>query len=302
MLIPLLAILFIVSVYAQTVYYNPVLGENVADPAVTAALDGFYYVLKGSMAILMFQLYATRAQLYDNPFVHLIPIFRSVDLVSWEFVGDAFKESPEWALYNDFWAPDLHYINGSWHMYYTVSGTGPLEYYNTPSSNTSAAVTAIGLAISDSPAGPFADSGPPAGANLSHGPVVPPRWGATCDSPENPHCYNQVIDSYVFQSPSGTRHIYTGSFTGGNIVSELSEDCLTTVSGTEIQYGHSGRYEASYMITHWMNGSYYNYMLNSQFGCCAADSSGYSVVASRSLDPTGSFMVGGSFFCSLLTQ
>ena len=52
---------------------------------------------------------------------------RSTDLVHWEFLGTVFTAPPAWvvtalgATPADFWAPDLRYFNGKYHLYYAAS-------------------------------------------------------------------------------------------------------------------------------------------------------------------------------------
>ncbi|MFN3648211.1 MAG: arabinan endo-1,5-alpha-L-arabinosidase [Armatimonadota bacterium] len=61
---------------------------------------------------------------------HGIPIRKSKDLVRWELVGRVFKEDlPTWAREeipgSVFpWAPDIAYLNGRYHLYYSVSSFG----------------------------------------------------------------------------------------------------------------------------------------------------------------------------------
>jgi arabinan endo-1,5-alpha-L-arabinosidase len=58
-----------------------------------------------------------------------IPIRRSKDLMNWQRVGSVFAESPAWiqkefpgARY--FWAPDIAFFSGTYHLYYAVSRFG----------------------------------------------------------------------------------------------------------------------------------------------------------------------------------
>jgi arabinan endo-1,5-alpha-L-arabinosidase len=53
---------------------------------------------------------------------------RSEDLVSWRYVGDAFSQQPDRAdAPQGFWAPDIQYFDGKYHLYYTSSETRPGE-------------------------------------------------------------------------------------------------------------------------------------------------------------------------------
>src|SRR5436305_14246804 len=57
-------------------YSNPIIPQNVADPSVIKALDGYYY-LSGS------------SDYWNDGSYHFLPIFRSTDLVHWTYVMDA---------------------------------------------------------------------------------------------------------------------------------------------------------------------------------------------------------------------
>jgi beta-xylosidase len=56
-----------------------------------------------------------------------LPLRRSRDLVHWEFLGTVFTKPPAWVVEalgttpGDFWAPDISYFNGRYHLYYAAS-------------------------------------------------------------------------------------------------------------------------------------------------------------------------------------
>jgi hypothetical protein len=56
-----------------------------------------------------------------------LPLRRSRDLVHWEFLGTVFTTPPAWVVRElgttpgDFWAPDIRYFNGRYHLYYAAS-------------------------------------------------------------------------------------------------------------------------------------------------------------------------------------
>jgi arabinan endo-1,5-alpha-L-arabinosidase len=58
-----------------------------------------------------------------------IPIRRSKDLINWQYVGNVFPDPPTWAKkeYPNaryFWAPDISYFSGTYHLYYALSRFG----------------------------------------------------------------------------------------------------------------------------------------------------------------------------------
>jgi len=261
-----------------SMYHNPVIPANAADPSVIRALDGYYY------------LFATSTRFSGSATLHIFPIWRSTDLVSWTYQGDAFKQAPDWVQAADaLWAPDVHYFDGAYYLYYTADKAKGLPPYGASGQGWPAGVSAIGVATAPTPLGPWTDAGPSAGGGFQHGPIVPPSWG-WCTDPTNAGCYNWTFDSFVYTAPDGQRWLYEGSFFGGNRLHQLSPDGLNLVAGTRaVQFAHNIRYEASYLVPHEVNGQRYYYMLNSESDCCAGANSPYSVVANRSTTPNGPF-------------
>ena len=250
-------------------YSNPIIAQTAADPAITKGLDGYYYVV------------ATSDRWQDGSF-HLLPIQRSTDLVHWQFMGDAFATRPDWVDPNaGLWAPDIQYFNHKYYMYYTASATKALPRYGT-----AAGPSSIGVAVADSPTGPWQDAGPSAGGSFQHGPIVPPR---ACVFNTDPNCYYWTIDPAVFTDHDGQRYMYYGSFFGGTLVQKLAPDGLQ-VTGASYQVGHWDRYEGTYVIRHDVNGKAYYYNFSSTANCCNGPESPYSVIVSRATSPLGPFI------------
>jgi arabinan endo-1,5-alpha-L-arabinosidase len=58
-----------------------------------------------------------------------IPIRTSTDLVHWQSIGQVFPGTPAWATSlipgaTEFWAPDVVYFDGEYHLYYAISTFG----------------------------------------------------------------------------------------------------------------------------------------------------------------------------------
>ena len=107
---------------------EPVL-QNVADPFVLTASDGYYY------------LYGTGTSASTGGGFR---VWRSDNLTDWTAEGLAFSyRRGNWGL-SDFWAPEVLEYNNRYYMFYTARDreTGRLN---------------IGVATSDSPMGPFED-------------------------------------------------------------------------------------------------------------------------------------------------
>lgn len=191
---------------------------------------------------------------------HPISMAKSPDLVNWTYVGDALPQKPAWVRPDaGLWAPDVEYQNGKYYLYYTASET--VE-----------GGSAIGVATSDSPLGPWADSG---------GPVVEPQPAPCC-----PGSRRWTFDASVTQNDAGQKYIYYGSYFGGISVRQLSADGLRSDPATQRNIASANRYEASHVFR---RGGYY-YLFVSATDCCRGPLTGYSVFVGRSLSPDGPFL------------
>ncbi|MCP2031691.1 arabinan endo-1,5-alpha-L-arabinosidase [Okibacterium sp. HSC-33S16] len=192
-----------------------------------------------------------------------IPTFRSTDLVNWTFVAEALPQKPAWIGNGDMWAPDVVYLNGQYHLYYTATETVDADGENGGS--------AIGVATAPSPAGPWTDAGAP---------VVEPIIPAG-----SPNDRRWVYDPEVITA-NGQNYLYFGSYFGGLSVRELSVDGLTTDPASQVEVAISNRYEGTNVVER----AGYFYLLASATNCCAGPLTGYGVFAGRSTSPTGPFL------------
>jgi arabinan endo-1,5-alpha-L-arabinosidase len=177
---------------APTTYRNPVLDRDFPDPNVIRASDGWCYA------------YATQG-LGERPVVN-IQVARSRDVVTWEYLGEALPERPPWARTTQMlWAPHVVEHDGVFVMAYSAAPDDPP--YQAPPDDPA---LCLGMAVAESPGGPFADVGAP----LHCGPT-------TSD-----------IDPAVFHDPAGGRwYCYWGS--GGDIVvQELARDLRSFAAGS----------------------------------------------------------------------
>src|SRR5947207_10513147 len=58
-----------------------------------------------------------------------ITVNRSTDLLNWEKQPNLFPAQPDWAKgevpgTKDFWAPDISFFSGEYHLYYSISTFG----------------------------------------------------------------------------------------------------------------------------------------------------------------------------------
>ena len=198
---------------------------------------------------------------------HLIPMLRSSDLVNWEYMGDAFNTRAAWMDPTaGLWAPEIQYFNGQYYLYYgvtnvadSVSGEPGCPFDN-----------AIGVATSDSPLGPWTDSG---------GPVVEPRRGGDgCN-------FFWTFDPDVVLD-GDQKYIFYGSYYGGIQARTLNADGLSSDPGSATQITIPNRYEGAEVIEH--NGQWYLFV--SATDCCRGPLTGYSVFVGRSEDVLGPYL------------
>ena len=143
-----------------TAYTNP-LDVKFGDPYVLLASDGHYYM------------YGTGG--VEDGF----GCYRSDDLVNWEYLGAVYKGNTHdsWAE-SCFWAPEVYERDGKFYMFFSanwkVNPTAELENF------------LIGVAVSDSPEGPFKE--------VSDAPLFNPGY--------------PVIDANVFFDEDGRCYLY----------------------------------------------------------------------------------------------
>lgn len=106
-------------------YQNPLPIKHIGDPFIMRTVNGSYYC------------YATSAE--DG-----FKAWKSDDLVSWNEIGYVYtRQQDSWGV-SDFWAPEVIYFHGKYYLHYSARWGKNLSLR-------------IGVAISDSPEGPFHD-------------------------------------------------------------------------------------------------------------------------------------------------
>ena len=162
--------------------------------------------------------------------------FSSKDLVNWEKHGPLLQFSGiDWIPEGRHaWAPGIAARDGKFYFYYSV---GPKPSH-------------IGVAVGDSPAGPFRDSGSPL---LSD------------DGDPN----FEAIDAAVFEDPADGRwYFYAGGSAGATLrVFELNDDMISFKREIDVEtpphftegsymHHHDGRYHFTYSHGYWRAASY----------------------------------------------
>ncbi|MFV0417639.1 MAG: family 43 glycosylhydrolase [Dysgonomonas sp.] len=216
-------------------YQNPVVKEDIPDPTVMKVGDYFY-------------LYGTG---------HITTIYKSKNLVDWQYVGNAFtaEDRPNFVADAGMWAPDINYINGQYVLYYAMSTWGGQW------------TCGIGVAVSDKPEGPF--------KTVSDG-------GKMFISSEIG--VQNSIDACIVED-NGKKYMFWGSF-NGIYATELTNDGLRVKSlDGEVRIAGNW-FEAAYVHK---RGNYF-YLFASIGSCCDGDNSTYTTVVGRSQNILGPYV------------
>ena len=224
------------SVSAQTaVYRNPIIDKNSPDPTILRADDGSFY------------LYAT-----EN--TRNVPIYHSTDLVNWNLIGTAFTDEtrPKWNAKGMIWAPDINKIGDKYVLYYAKSVWGG-EWE-----------AGVGVAVADSPQGPFTDCG-----NI----IDSRKIGI-----------QNCIDPFYIED-GGRRYLFWGSF-HGIYGAELTADGLSLKPDSKPRKVAGSFMEGAYIQR---RGGYY-YLFGSAGTCCEGAKSTYRVTVGRSKNLFGPYV------------
>ena len=224
------------SVSAQTaVYRNPIIDKNSPDPTILRADDGSFY------------LYAT-----EN--TRNVPIYHSTDLVNWNLLGTAFTDEtrPKWNAKGMIWAPDINKIGDKYVLYYAKSVWGG-EWE-----------AGVGVAVANSPQGPFTDCG-----NI----IDSRKIGI-----------QNCIDPFYIED-GGRRYLFWGSF-HGIYGAELTADGLSLKPDSKPRKVAGSFMEGAYIQR---RGGYY-YLFGSAGTCCEGAKSTYRVTVGRSKNLFGPYV------------
>ena len=209
--------------------------------------------------------YCTSDRLNDqDSTLHYIPTLKSPDLVHWKYIGDAVLDrAPYSAPDGSLWAPDIHYFNGKYYMYFTdpdvVNSAGQTQ------------ASAIGVMTSKTAHGPW---------TYSPDFVVEPHDAPCC---AGSHMW--TFDPTVV-TDNGQKYIFYGSYFGGIQARKLSADGLHSDPATQTQITIDNQYEGSFVFKH---GGYW-YLFNSATNCCNGKLTGYVEFVNRSKDILGPYV------------
>ncbi len=226
----------------------------VHDPSVIRADDGQYYIFGSHMAA---------AKTADFMHWEMFSRDAGVGCTLVENVQKEMEEALTWAKTNTFWAPCVTQLNdGRYYMYYcTCEGSSPLS--------------ALGVAVSDSPEGPYKNLG----IFLKSG---MPGYNATV--------YPNAIDPHTFFDKENRLWMVYGSYSGGIYILEMDPNTGFPLEGQE-EYGtkllgkNHSRIEGPYIV--YSPETDYYYLFLSYGGLAAGD--GYNIRVCRSKNPDGPY-------------
>jgi arabinoxylan arabinofuranohydrolase len=178
-------------------------------------------------------------------------MFSSEDMINWRDHGVVFNVDTNTTWANRAYAPDMIYRNGRYYLYFPDGAS------------------AIGVAVSDSPTGPFTDA-----------------LGRALVSRSTPNANVQwLFDPGVFIDDDGQAYLYFGGGGPGNArVIRLNSDMIST-SGAAITLDVPNFFEALYV--HKRNGVYY-------LSYSTTPETGMRIDYMTSSSPTGGFAYRGT--------
>lgn len=234
-----------------------VLNHDFPDPTIIKAQDGYYYA------------YATQGYTEERVSRLLnLQVARSLDLKTWQHLGDALPDKPSWANRTQrFWAPHIHFANNLYYLYYSAEP-------NTDDGK------CLAVAVSKKPQGPF------------HNVEKPLICGPSFTN----------IDPMVYIDPqSRVPLLYWGSAFEPIRVRQLSPDLISFAPGSQthpLLYPDRGPTPAPYLKL--LEGAWilkhqnYYYLFVSGEDCCGLPNPQYAVLVSRSRHPLGPFKWRGN--------
>lgn len=209
---------------------TPFLG---ADPDIIKADDGYYYMYTSQNFVKL----PDKGNTLDY-----CPIYKSEDMVNWRYCSSAFLDQ-NFDVHEHFfsdvgiWAPSINYFFGQYYLYYSIG-------YSWNSSENHEAFDGIGLAISDTPYGPWKHYGE--------------LFNSTdCDVPIS-------IDPFAYQEDNEDIYLIWGSYYGifgvkmaidGIEVLDKENIKTNKIEIVKAEYSGDKNYEGTYIFK--KDGKYY---------------------------------------------
>jgi arabinan endo-1,5-alpha-L-arabinosidase len=196
-----------------------------------------------------------------------LPMRRSTDLLHWSDLGPVFTTAPDWITQQlgttpgDFWAPDISFFAGAYHLYYAASSFGTNN-------------SVIALATT-----PTLDPASPDYHWTDHGLVLR----------SSPADNFNAIDPDLVIDGAGQPWLAFGSFWDGLKMRRLDRRSGLPAAGDQTLYSLASRGGASIEGASIVRRGGYYYLFASFDFCCRGIDSDYRVVVGRSTSVTGPY-------------
>ena len=197
-----------------------------------------------------------------------LPVRRSTDLVNWTLLGPVFTTPPAWVVAElgltpgDFWAPDINYFDGEYHLYYAASSFG---------TNNSVMGLATNVTL---------DPGDPRYEWVDHGMVL------RSHSTDN---FNAIDADVVFDG-AGVPWLSFGSFWDGIKMRRLDRATGLLSTADSMLYSLASRGGAAIEGPSIVRRGGFYYLFASFDFCCRGVNADYRVVVGRSTRVTGPYV------------
>jgi len=209
-----------------------------------------------------------------------ITVLKSNDLQSWEFQKPCFDSIPNWIKQRlpqatlHFWAPDIIYHNGKWHLFYACSAFGKNTSVIGHATNTTLDYKAAEYKWTDE--------------------------GCILQSIPHRDNWNAIDPNIIIDKKNGTAWMTFGSFWGGIKLVKLTSD-LSAIAEPQEWYTLNSRKQQEFVddalagdgaveapFIYYHDGYYY--LFSSFDYCCRGKESTYKVVVGRSRDIIGPYI------------
>ena len=203
-----------------------------------------------------------------------IRILSSTDMRNWS-ASRVFATPPAWttlavpSFEGFFWAPDVAYFNGRYHVYYSISNWETID-------------SAIGLVTTPSLQSPVW---------TDHGKVVQSdaSWEAT---PDTDYTQYNCIDASVLVDTDGRVWLVFGSYSNGIVIVEIDPATGKRLNNVTTRIANNGPafFTNTTEAAHLYKRDGFYYLFVNFGGCCSGTNSTYNIRVGRSANVTGPYL------------
>jgi arabinan endo-1,5-alpha-L-arabinosidase len=243
----IIVLLAMLAVFSKIAYSQP----WCHDPSTVVHSNGRYWVYSTGNGIAVHSAFYDHFRTYRSE----PPVFSVGTFPSWirEYVPD---------FSGHFWAPDMFYMNGKWHLYYSCSSWGSRN-------------SAIGLVT----------------ASLLSKPAWEDQGMVTYTTNSSNH---NAIDPALFRDYEGRIWMLYGSYWNGLAITEIDSLTGKPFNRNAISFVANNNCEAGSITKH----DGYYYLFFNRGSCCNGVNSTYHILVERSTSPTGPFLDKNGVDCN----